>query len=104
MLETNHAEIGRWLVEKWGLPKDLIAAIGFHHDMAGAPDGRLIAVLEFSNYLAKVKGLAASGSCETPELGKDVWAMLAIASADLPELVNTLNTEIEAAASWLEVA
>jgi putative nucleotidyltransferase with HDIG domain len=103
VFQTNHAEIGRWLADKWGLPKDLAGAIGFHHNMAAAPDRRLVAVLEFSNYLAKVKGLAASGSCETPEIGKEVWTTLAVQNSDLPELVNTINTEIEASASWLEV-
>jgi len=104
VLETNHAEIGRWLTEKWGLPKELVAGIGYHHDLANAPGADLIAVIQFANYLSKVKGIAASGSCESPELAKEVWKLLAIDKADLPELVNTINQEIAAASSWLEVA
>ncbi len=104
ILQTNHAEIGQWLAEKWGLPKELASVIGYHHRMADAPSPEFVAVMEFSNYLAKVKGLAASGSFETPEIGKDVRALLALDSSDLPELVNTINSEIEASSSWLEVA
>jgi len=104
ILQTDHAEIGRWVTEKWGLPKELVAAIGYHHDIEAAPEKSLVAVVQFADYLAKLKGIAASGSCETPELAKDVWSMLSVDKGDLPELVNTINQEISAASSWLEVA
>ena len=52
----------------------------------------------------KIKGIAASWSFESPELPKDVWSLLAVDKSDLPELVNTINQEITAASSWLEVA
>jgi len=103
-METDHAEIGGWLCEKWGLPRDLVAGIAFHHNINEAPDKVLVAVLQFSNYLAKVKGIAAGGSFESPSIGKDVWELLSLDASDLPELVNTINQEIEASSSWLEVA
>lgn len=104
VLETNHAEIGQWLVETWGLPRALVGGIGYHHSIVEAPDRGLAAVLTFANYLSKVKGIAASGSYETPQLSKDVWELLSVDTSDLPELVNTINQELEASASWLEVA
>ncbi len=103
VLETNHAEIGGWLAETWGLPRDLIAGIGYHHDIVKAPDQELVAVIQFADYLAKVKGIGAPGSYEAPELSKDAWGLLAVDKSDLPELVNTINQEIEAASAWLEV-
>ena len=104
LLDTNHAEIGRWVTEQWGLPKELVTAIGYHHDIENAPAKELVAVLQFSDFLSKLKGIGASGSCETPELPKEVWELLAVDKSDLPELVNTINEEITAASSWLEVA
>jgi len=104
ILDTDHAEIGRWVTEKWGLPKELVSAIGYHHDLAGAPTPELVAVIQFSNYLAKLKGIAASGSFEPHELPKEVWSLLDVDKSDLPELVSTINQEITAASSWLEVA
>ena len=103
VLETTHAEIGRWVAEKWGLPKELVGAIGYHHEIDTAPDKVLVAVVQFANFLSKLKGLAASGSYETPELAKEVWTQLAVDKSDLPELVNTINEEISAASSWIEV-
>lgn len=104
VMQTNHAEIGKWLAETWQLPAELGAAIGAHHDLASSEAKELVAVIQFSNYLAKVKGIGAPGSAETPELSKEVWELLAVDKDDLPELVNTINQEIEAASSWLEVA
>ena len=34
----NHAEIGALIAEKWNFPKDLVAAIRYHHDPNAAPD------------------------------------------------------------------
>ncbi len=104
VLETNHAEIGKWLAETWQLPRELGEALGSHHDLAGASGKELVAVLQFANYLAKVKGVGAPGSGETPELSKEVWDILTVDKGDLPELVAAINQEIEAASSWLEVA
>lgn len=30
-LGFNHAEVGASLLERWGLPRELVAAVGFHH-------------------------------------------------------------------------
>lgn len=104
VLETNHTEIGGWLVETWSLPQELVDAIGHHHDLESAPQKELVAVVQFANYLAKVKGMAAPGSAETPELSREVWELLSLEKSDLPALVNIINQEIEAASSWIEVA
>ena len=104
ILETDHAEIGRWVTEKWGLPKDLVGGIASHHDISQAANKELAAVIQFGDYLAKLKGIAASGSCEPAELPKEVWTLLSVDKSDLPELINTINQEISAASSWLEVA
>jgi len=104
ILSTDHAEVGRWVAEKWGLPKELVGAIAYHHDLASASDKTIVAVIQFADFLARLKGIAASGSYETPEIPKDVWELLAVDKSDLPELVNTINEEIAAASSWLEVA
>lgn len=104
ILDTNHTEIGGWLVDTWGLPEELVDAIAHHHDLESAPRKELVAVVQFANYLAKVKGVQAPGSFEAPELQREVWELLSLEKSDLPELVNIINQEIEAASSWIEVA
>jgi len=104
ILETDHTEIGRWLADTWDLPGELAEAIGNHHDLDGAEEKELVAIILFSDYLARVKGIGAPGSADTPELNKEIWELLSLEKSDLPELVNTINQEIEAASSWIEVA
>jgi len=104
ILETDHTEIGRWLADTWDLPGELGEAIGNHHDLDGAEKKELVAIILFSDYLAKVKGIGAPGSADTPELNKEIWELLSLEKSDLPELVNIINQEIEAASSWIEVA
>jgi len=29
----THAEIGMWLCEKWGLPREIVEIVGYHHTL-----------------------------------------------------------------------
>ena len=105
LLDTDHAELGGWLTQTWDLPQALQKAIKEHHDTANlTSDPQMTAVIQFADYLAKVKGIGAPGSCEEPALAKVVWELLDIEKSDLPELVTTINQEIDAVSSWIALA
>lgn len=105
LFDVDHAELGGWLAETWDLPRGLQDAIKEHHDTANmTSDPQMTAVIQFANYLAKVKGMGGPGSFEEPGLAKIVWELLEIEKSDLPELVATINQEIEAVSSWIALA
>jgi len=57
LLGVNHAEIGARLLERWEFPANLIAAVGFHHQPAGAgPHDRLAACVYLGNMIAHFLG------------------------------------------------
>ncbi len=59
ILGADHAEIGGWLAERWGLPADMVEAIACHHspERAGLnPD--LAAIVHIANSLAERTGHA----------------------------------------------
>lgn len=46
IIGCDHAEVGSWLMEEWGLPKLLVDACRFHHQPSYAPkDSMLIAAI-----------------------------------------------------------
>ncbi len=103
VLATDHAQIGAWLLEKWKLPTRIVDGVRQHHGDGSLGD-RMIAIARFADYLCKVKGIAASGSCEEAHLDKMAWARLEMKREDLPSLLREINREIEAANEFLAVA
>ena len=62
-LDTNHAEIGAWLAEKWNLPKKMCEAIKNHHyDFRNTSDNDLVSdqplttAVSLSEYFADLMG------------------------------------------------
>jgi len=85
-LGFSHAELGALLLANWQVPRELQAAVGFHHDPLAAGDGRLEAALVHAgNALANRSGIG--GFCESAQAGAPVDPrVLALAGLDDPEL------------------
>jgi len=55
MLGLTHCETGRILVERWGLPADLVEVVSSHHDPLAAKTHRsLVAVVALSDLLCRM--------------------------------------------------
>lgn len=53
-LETDHAEVGAWVAQRWQLPQQLVAAIAHHHDtlIQPRPEAGIIAAVNAANVCA----------------------------------------------------
>lgn len=63
VIGVDHAELGSRLIEKWGLPAELAAAIAGHHDLsvcAQANDRKLAAALGVADFICGVAGVPAA--------------------------------------------
>ena len=64
-LGMTHTEVGRVFCVKWNLPDVIIAAVGFHHDLAPAHSKYAeynyeTAIIALANYIAQLHGIGAS--------------------------------------------
>lgn len=100
---TDHGAIGAWLVERWGFPDVLAHWVRDHHAPGLEGKDPRFAISAFSDYLCKVKGIAASGSYDEAVLNKDAWACLTLEKADLPPIIQEVNQEIRLADDMLAV-
>ena len=100
---TDHSAIGGWLVERWGFPEVLVAWVRDHHKAGLEAENPHIAISVFADYLCKVKGIAASGSFEPALLNKAAWTCLKLDKADLPPIIQEVNSEIKLADDMLAV-
>jgi putative nucleotidyltransferase with HDIG domain len=60
----DHSEVGARLLNRWGLPENIVAAVRHHHVLAGAePYGRSAAIGQLANLMAhRLDDAAAVGS------------------------------------------
>lgn len=104
VLDTDDAEIGAWLIEKWELEAKLIEAIRHQHNLAKTSEPRLVAVCQLAEYLCALKKIRTSGSCDEPKLDPVVWTHLGLDKTALVEVLSVINDEVENARQLLQLA
>lgn len=97
ILGADHPEIGAILLESWGVPAELVAAVRWHHNPDAAPDTLLAAdLVHTADYLAMQAGLGAGVDAPTYKLSESVLARLRIAQPALDEIATMLQDRVEA--------
>ena len=104
VMDTDDAEIGAWLCEKWELEPQIIDTIRFQNRLSEAKDTSLAAMCQFSEYLCGLKKIRVSGSCDEPSLDPKVWVYLGLDKTSLVGLLTTINDEVDHAKLILQIA
>ncbi len=104
VIQTDHAEIGAWLCEHWGLEDDIVSAIKNQYDVTQADDNHYIAIAQFSEYLCGLKKIRMSGDCNEPGVDPIIWEYLGIGKKDLVEILAVVNDEVDRAKELLNMA
>ncbi len=100
---TDHSMVGGQLADRWGFPDVLATWIKTHHAPGMEEKDPRVAISVFSDYLVKVKGIAASGSYDPAVLSKTAWTCLKLEKTDLPPIIAEVNQEIKLADEMLAV-
>jgi putative nucleotidyltransferase with HDIG domain len=102
VVPISHPALGAWLARRWQLPPVLVDGLSAHHAPPGDNLPPLHAAIRFANYLCTVKGLIASGSCAADALDRQTWDALRLSAADLPPLLDTIDSELRTASELLQ--
>lgn len=79
---TDHARIGAWLGEHWGLPADIVAAIRHHHDAATATVQPLAATVHVAEVLSNALDLTGRSENHVTHISPVACRALGIAWND----------------------
>ncbi len=90
VLETNHAEVGAVLLQKWNLPKPIVEAVGNHHHPESRPKPQLSALVNAGNALARLVGSPFDWEAFTARAAEGVPAALKFT----PEKLHTFSTHL----------
>jgi len=104
VIDTDDAEIGAWLAEKWGMEPIIVGTIRGQYDASLAPDKKLVALCSFTEYICALKKIRVSGNCDQPTLEPQVWQELGLDKSSLMEVLTAVNAEVENARQLLRVA
>jgi len=102
-LGTDHAHVGRWFLEKWGLPDRLISAVSRSHDLEGVTEP-LAKSVGVSGNIAEIwtdpetsaaTARTAEASRKLMDLSRDqLDVILAKTAANLPEIAANLEIPV----------
>jgi putative nucleotidyltransferase with HDIG domain len=105
VLNVDHAEIGRLIVENWKLSKDIVDVVFFHHNLTEYQGENLdiLYTVAISNYFANLSELGFSGDRFPEKVQDDVFNYLGIGWQYLEDIEDDIKKEIEKAQIFLEV-
>jgi putative nucleotidyltransferase with HDIG domain len=105
LFNTNHAEVGRWLTERWRFPAAIVEPVGFHHRPNGAaPEYRnLASVVHLADILTRNAGIGSGGDVLIPLPDAEAVKRFNIGGADLARWTEELALERDAVEAFLQV-
>ena len=104
VMDTDDAEIGAWLMERWELDKTLVAAVREQNVLAASKEPKLVSMCMLSEYLCGLKKIRTSGQCDEPQLDAGVWTHLGMDKTALVEVLSVINDEVENARQLLAIS
>lgn len=88
-LGTDHAEIGAKILESWGLPKEVVSAVRWHHDPDAADEtSTLIDIVHMANVLCLMIGIGVGREGLQYRLSPVVTKRLGIKSVHLEKVAS----------------
>jgi len=104
ILETDQAEIGAWLCERWALDDAITDTVRNQFELASAGDRRLVSICMFSEYMCALKKIRVAGQCDQPEIDPDVWLHLGFDKKSLVDALSVVADEVDNARQLLDIA
>ncbi len=104
VLGLTHANVGYILAQKWNLPKKLQDPLAYHHNWGLSKyNPQLTAIVHLADFLCRAFKIGNGGDSQMPVLDKTAIAEFKLAQADIEQLRNSSEKEIEKAEVFLEM-
>ncbi len=105
VIGIDHSEVGRYLTERWSLPKVLQDSVGCHHEPRRATsDPKLAALIGYADHVARKLRLGQGGG-ENPVLNDDYSLFVHLSSEDIDDFCRDAEGRIvEQIDAFVEIA
>lgn len=104
VIGVDHATVGKWMAEKWNLPQELVAGIGYYHNPNEEKEEYVIAtIINAANILCKQKGIGFSGDNSIMPLNRENRNLLNLDENNEKALIESLDGELKEAEAFLSI-
>jgi putative nucleotidyltransferase with HDIG domain len=95
VLGATHAEVGMWLLRKWGLPAKLVNPIAFHHAFSPSREfADRTAIIQLADVICRARGFGAADGERVPPMSAEAWTFLKVSMADVEAIYEQLDDEL----------
>jgi HD-like signal output (HDOD) protein len=101
ILNTDHAEIGSMIIDKWNLPENFVEPIKFHHTPGLASDKYMTNVLHVADIISKFSAITYDASEINARLDREAMGTLKLQEENLRTVVQNLEYEMSNADLFL---
>jgi HD-like signal output (HDOD) protein len=102
ILGINHTYAGKLLANKWNLPRDITAAISFHHNPLIAKDYFLLcSIIHLGDILCRCLNIGSGGDNKVPLLNEKSWDALNLSWDNIGHIFSRIEKEMEKAQVFL---
>jgi len=108
LLDTDHANIGKWVAEQWGLPEKYVEAVWLHHQPVETLTGdtvvrRLIEIVQAANAVCRGLMIGASGDLQVHPVPDSLLASLRLKPKALDNIRARVVPEVEKRAALFDL-
>lgn len=92
LLQTDHAEVGGWLMQQWGFPALIVTAIQHAYTAEGytGPFQKEVLIVSVASDMARVSGFGHAGETTDASINPDRIRALGLEMAHVEEICETL--------------
>ncbi|KAA3618085.1 MAG: HDOD domain-containing protein [Calditrichaeota bacterium] len=102
VIETDHCEIGEYLLEHWSLPHLLVESVALHHTPSILRSNpQMVSLVHLADILARKLEIGSGGDSLIPAINSFAMEELDIEKADLQELTESVGEKLKDSADLL---
>ena len=102
ILETDHCEIGEYLLEHWSLPHMLVESVALHHSPSILRSNpQMVSLVHLADILARKLQIGSGGDPYIHEINLFAMEELDIEAEDMDSLIETIGEKIQESADLL---
>ncbi len=104
IIHVTHEEVGRWLAQRWNLPRDLALVIQYHSNPKLSKQYQeLVAIVHIADIFARALGVGSGGDDKIPVVKDESWDLLQMDKIDLGKFLSRIDSEVDKASVFLQV-
>jgi putative nucleotidyltransferase with HDIG domain len=93
-LGCHHAQIGKYLLNRWRLPLIIENTVSFHHEPGDAPDPVPAAIVHVADLLVNALGIGTSGERLVPPIDSRAWEVLELSPSCFEVVIHQMLSQL----------